>query len=350
MTTAQIFQYWYLSTHFNFDNLANLVDSVSTTLPYSLLYFKLITFWRKRGLFKNILTTMATDWTYSSTGKLDTNTMISKADLSNRCSKLIMCVYTLAVFFYSSVFVEIIRESDNTEFDMKSREFLIKMEFPFASYNSPMYECILLVQFFQLMAIASAIGMLDALIITLIFHSGGQIEMMHQALAEISIKNEKRELPKETMKSLVDRHYKIINFSKDVENLFSYIALLQLLCNTLIICCIGFLIIISLDTDQNFKTIIRTLFFYAAITLEAFVFCFAGEYLSSKSTSINNAVYNSVWYLLQPNDSRGLLLLMVRSQKQLTITAGKFGDLSLEGFANMLKASVSYVSVLYAMY
>lgn len=68
--------------------------------------------------------------------------------------------------------------------------------------------------------------------------------MMHQALAEISIKNEKRELPKETMKSLVNRHYKIINFSKDVENLFSYIALLQLLCNTLIICCIGFLMII----------------------------------------------------------------------------------------------------------
>lgn len=119
-------------------------------------------------LFKNILTTMATDWTHSSTGKLDTNAMISKADLSNRCSKLIMCVYTIAVFFYTSVFVEIIREIDNTEFDMKSREFLIKMEFPFVSYNSSMYKCILLVQFFQLMAIASAIGMLDALIITLV--------------------------------------------------------------------------------------------------------------------------------------------------------------------------------------
>lgn len=48
MMCAQIFQYQYIINHIGFDNLADLIDSVSTTLPYSLLCFKLISFWIKR--------------------------------------------------------------------------------------------------------------------------------------------------------------------------------------------------------------------------------------------------------------------------------------------------------------
>lgn len=48
MMCAQIFQYRYIINHIGFNNLADLIDSVSTTLPYSLLCFKLINFWTKR--------------------------------------------------------------------------------------------------------------------------------------------------------------------------------------------------------------------------------------------------------------------------------------------------------------
>lgn len=48
MMCAQIFQYRYIINHIDLDNLADLIDSVSTTLPYSLLCFKLINFWTKR--------------------------------------------------------------------------------------------------------------------------------------------------------------------------------------------------------------------------------------------------------------------------------------------------------------
>ncbi|XP_076235923.1 odorant receptor 47a-like [Calliopsis andreniformis] len=125
---------------------------------------------------------------------------------------------------------------------------------------------------------------------------------------------------------------------------------MQFLCNTIIICSIGFVIIVSFNTDQNFKIMLKICFFYIAITLEAFIFSFAGEYLTNKTTSINFAAYDSLWYYFEPTETRAILLLMVRSQKRLTVTTGKFGDLSLESFANMLKASVSYMSVLYAMY
>lgn len=48
---------------------------------------------------------------------------------------------------------------------------------------------------------------------------------------------------------LVHRHRKIIALSENIENLFSIIALLQLLWNTLIICCSGFMIILVREID-----------------------------------------------------------------------------------------------------
>ncbi|XP_017792696.1 PREDICTED: putative odorant receptor 71a [Habropoda laboriosa] len=350
MTVVQIFQYRYIIKHLDGSNLANLIDSVGTTLPYSLLYVKLIIFWTKRGIFENMLVGMSNDWSNSSSTKFDINAMISKAELAYRYSKVIMSTYAIAVFAYTSVFFEFMRHDNDGEYDLKSRELLMKMDLPFAYYKTPTYQWVFVVQFLQLLINASAIGMLDALIITLIFHIGGQIEMLQKALTNISIKDEKHRLSRNTTKSLIHRHHRIIINSDSIESLFSYIALMQWLCNTLVICCIGFLIVIAFNTDGNIKTFIKTLLFYIAITMEAFIFSFAGEYLSNKSLSISNAAYSSPWYLLDPQDRHIIILLMIRSQRRLTITAGKFMDLSLEGFANILKASASYISVLYAMY
>ncbi|KAF3054440.1 Odorant receptor 346, partial [Nylanderia fulva] len=62
----------------------------------------------------------------------------------------------------------------------------------------------------------------------------------------------------------------------------------------------------------------------------AFTFCFAGEYLTNKTSSIGDAVYNSCWYEANSKDSRFIVFMIMRSQKQLTITIGKVLDLSME--------------------
>ncbi|XP_050600412.1 odorant receptor 22c-like isoform X1 [Bombus affinis] len=350
MMSAQVFQYRYIIKHINSGNLADIVDSVSTTLPYSLLFFKIISFWIKRGIFKNILIGMSRDWIDTSTAKLNVHVMINKAELAYRCSNLIIGVYASAVCIYGGMFLEFSRQDQDDGFNITSRQLLIKMDLPFAYYESPMYEYVFVVQFLQLLATGISIAMLDALIITLILHIGGQIEMLHEALENISIKDEKHGSLRNVIKSLTDHHYRIILNSEYIEKLFSYIALMQLLCNTIVICCIGFLIIVAVNSYGDIKILMKILLFYIAITLEAFIFSYAGEYLSSKSLSVSSSAYGSSWYLLEPRNRRVVILLMIRSQRSLTITAGKFMDLSMIGFATILKASASYVSVLYAMY
>lgn len=74
-------------------------------------------------------------------------------------------------------------------------------------------------------------------------HIGGQIDIMQQEVGEIRAKDKEYDLPMTFMRSLITKHHKIIAFSESIERLFSHIALLQFFSNTMIICCIGFLIV-----------------------------------------------------------------------------------------------------------
>jgi hypothetical protein len=50
-----------------------------------------------------------------------------------------------------------------------------------------------------------------------------------------------------TMKNLIGKHQKIIMFTENIESLYCYIALMQFVSNTLIICSIGFVIVVVRD-------------------------------------------------------------------------------------------------------
>lgn len=50
---------------------------------------------------------------------------------------------------------------------------------------------------------------------------------------------------------------------------------------------------------------------------------------------IGDAVYESLWYDLNPSQNRDMQIMIVRSQKQLTLTIGKVAELSLKQFANV---------------
>lgn len=50
---------------------------------------------------------------------------------------------------------------------------------------------------------------------------------------------------------------------------------------------------------------------------------------------IGDAAYKSLWYDLKPDQNKFILLIILRSQRRLTITAGKMMDLSLEEFTTV---------------
>lgn len=95
--------------------------------------------------------------------------MVDKAVLSHRCSKLVIGIYSTAVLLYSTASIDF-RKNVGAD----CRELLIKMELPFGFCESPIYEIVMFVQFIHLLAVAWAICVIDALIVTLVSGEVGE--------------------------------------------------------------------------------------------------------------------------------------------------------------------------------
>ncbi|KAL6254518.1 hypothetical protein P5V15_014571 [Pogonomyrmex californicus] len=345
---VQYYQYAYVFIHFELDDLGLLMDSLSLTLAYSLAFLKLLVLWRNRRIFYYIVKIIDQDWSECVINDSYKSTMTGMADLSRRFANTVFSIYAFSSFFLSIGEHFLQSTNDVNQFGNSSRELPIKMEFPFDVSKSPIFECFLIGQFFYDMVIAFVVCLINALLVALVLHVSGQIDIMRQDLDEISNGKYDRSTFLVIIKGLICRHQKIITLSENIENLYTHIALMQVLWNTLVMCCTGFVIIITIDAGDR-ASLIKSVSYYIAIVLEAFIYCFAGEFLSAKSKSIGDAIYASLWYNMPPSDSRIILFMILRCQKRLTITAGRVMDLTLEGFTSIMKASVSYISVLNAM-
>ncbi|XP_050476637.1 odorant receptor 63a-like [Bombus huntii] len=207
---------------------------------------------------------------------------------------------------------------------------------------------------------------------------------MCQTSSETPYKNEKQ------LKFFISRHQEIILFAEKIEKFFTYIALSQLITNTLIICCLGYLIVLVSNSslfginssyekmsfwifdilirvnlsrfklyyqpktfyiysmykrglrhyvlqiihiENGFPMFMKCVVFYISVCSEAFVYCFAGEYLNIKSKLIADTAYEFLWYDTHPSKSRLLIPVILRSQRGFSFTLGKFANLSMSTFA-----------------
>ncbi|XP_050600418.1 odorant receptor 13a-like isoform X1 [Bombus affinis] len=334
---GQTHQYNYIIKHYKVQTLIEIIDNISICLPFSLVCIKLVIAWTHQGLLHSILSTMEEECqTYA---VMDTNNLISKT--AHWCYRLtnIIISTTIAstVFYVIGVFTS---EGVNAT---TPRELLLKMDLPFDTSKSPTFELVIIVQYFYQASSAFIFAVFTGLLLMIVLHIGCQIDVMCQTSSAIPYKNEKQ------LKFFISRHQEIILFAEKIEKFFTYIALSQLITNTLIICCLGYLIVLIIHIENGFPMFMKCVVFYISVCSEAFVYCFAGEYLNIKSKLIADTAYEFLWYDTHPSKSRLLIPVILRSQRGFSFTLGKFANLSMSTFAAIMKASGSYISVLLAM-
>ncbi|XP_014480024.1 PREDICTED: odorant receptor 4-like [Dinoponera quadriceps] len=230
-----------------------------------------------------------------------------------------------------------------------TRPYVVTMHLPFDNNKQSVHATVVLLQFSYLLILSAGAATINSVLIILVLYLGGQIDIICRTLTQMPQRQNDRVVNATIMKEIIKKHQRIVTFSENIESLYTYIALILLLLNTLITCGLGFILVSSAGSPNFSKMLIKNLMFYCVINIETFVFCFAGEYLSAKSREIGEAAYGSPWYQSKFH-GRAVLFMIMRSQNQLTITMGKFMDLSLERFSTIVKASASYMSVLLAMY
>ncbi|XP_071568987.1 odorant receptor 4-like [Temnothorax nylanderi] len=347
---VQYFQYRYVFEHFKISELSNLVDSLPAALDYSLTLFKLISLWIHRRIIHQLVADMDNDWHECVNNDRHLYVMTITANISHFYSNIMLSINTISAVFYLLGDYAIRFVYLSGYYNVTLRQLPIKVQFPFDTQQSPIFELLVVTLFLHVMLNACTLSIVNALISTLVFHVSGQIDILCQEFKTISGKTFSYETCTSTLGTLIERQNRVYVFSENIEKLFSFIALMQVIWNTLVICSLGFIIIISFYIETSVITIVKTILTYFAVIMEIFILCFAGEYLNLKGKSIADAAYESLWYDLPSNQGKTVTFVVMRSQKQLMITAGRITNLSLETFTNIIKASASYVSVLHAIY
>lgn len=96
------------------------------------------------------------------------STMMTMADLSRRFSNIVFTVNGIGAFFLSIGEHLLQSMNDANRINNSSRELPLKMEFPFDVSESPIFECFLIGQFIYDLIIAFVVGLMDALLVTLV--------------------------------------------------------------------------------------------------------------------------------------------------------------------------------------
>ncbi|XP_018401481.1 PREDICTED: uncharacterized protein LOC108778727 [Cyphomyrmex costatus] len=384
--TVQFFQYQYVVIHFYIDNFSDLMDGVSSAMTYSLFIIKLIILWANQQTFSDILQMMAMDWRNCVLTDRSLRITTNKAKLSHRISSWIIGLQIGAIILYTCGVLSI-NTGNIQRMNVSAREHILKLKLPFQIDTVPIYMLVTILEFLNLAMCGYGTSMINSFIITLsmdapngvvilvksvlyyivinleafvycfvgeylnvkskmigdaaydslwydittkkkriillvilrsqkrltitigkimdlsldrfasILHIGGQIDILCEWLLKGFSKNMTHTVNGITVKALITKHQQIIMFSENIENLYTYIALMLFVSDTIIICCLGFIIITS--------------------------------------KMIGDAAYDSLWYDITTEKKRIILLVILRSQKRLTITIGKIMDLSLERFASV---------------
>ncbi|XP_076637325.1 putative odorant receptor 92a [Colletes latitarsis] len=340
-------QFWYCASYSQTESLPDLLDNLSVILSDLVTFIKLIVIWFNYRLFSDILTIVFEDWNNLTLTERNKHVMVDKAILASRISKFFLGVYSMTCILYAASTL-LFPDDTGEELTSNEKKLLFKMKFPFETTSFPIYEIILITQFVLEYSIAVITSMLIALFAALVLHVGSQIDIICEEIMEFS--NYYAEERPRAIKNLITKHQRIICLSENIKVVFTYVSLVQFLANILAMCFLGFILLYYIGTEEGPTIITRWFPYYVTVNCEAFVLCYTGEYLSSKSQNISKTVYSMLWYKLNTRESRIILLLLLRAQKKLTLTAGKFVELSLETFTNMIKASASYASILLAVY
>ncbi|XP_076640945.1 odorant receptor 4-like isoform X3 [Halictus rubicundus] len=335
---CQFYQYKYAIRHITTDGFVDTIYSLSITLAYTSTVGYLVIAWINHGVIREIISTMEGDCAKYAT--LDKINAISKTgNLSFRLTCTLPALHILAAICVT-VGTLVIPEST----DSNQRQLLVDMDLPFDTSQSPIYELVLAAQIIFQGIVGYTYCMFSTFLLMLILHAGCVIDILCYIITHSMSSQDE-----EHFRFIAMRHQEIILFTKRIERLFSYIAFCQLLSSTPLMCGLGYQLITAVQVENGLPVIVRCSVLYFAVWLEIFVYCFAGEYLNTKSKMIVDAIYDTSWYNLQPTTGRGLVLLILKSQAGLPLTIGKFSSLSLQTFANFMKASMSYMGVLFAM-
>ncbi|KAL0129879.1 hypothetical protein PUN28_001860 [Cardiocondyla obscurior] len=147
---------------------------------------------------------------------------------------------------------------------------------------------------------------------------------------------------------LVKRHKYLIKLARELAEMISFVLLIQLFIISILLCIMGFQLIVQLG-KSNVILITKNLMVQSTFLMQLTLYGVIGNYLKTEMEEIGVSVYQSTWYKFPSKLRKTLILIIMCSESPVTLQAGNFIVVNLATYVSILKASLSYLSVLRVM-
>nr|ALT31655.1 odorant receptor 1 [Cnaphalocrocis medinalis] len=149
----------------------------------------------------------------------------------------------------------------------------------------------------------------------------------------------------ETLKNCFRQHQVLIRCVEKFAATYSYGFMTQLLSSMAAICVV--MVQVSQDAS-SFKSIrlVTSLAFFMAMIIQLAIQCFTANELTLQAGRVADAVMQCKWERMSPRLRRQLVLVTVRAQRPLRLSAAGFANMNNDCFLAIMKAAYSYYAVL----
>ncbi|XP_011156943.3 odorant receptor 43a [Solenopsis invicta] len=322
-----------------------VIDILHITLPLLTVPVKYIIMRTKRKVFLSIVDMMAEDWMAFKSNK-ERSVMIKRA----RTARLVVIIgYIFSIIAMSTVIIfpsfgiQVIHISNLTE---NQKPLPLEAYHFYDTNKSPQFELTYFLHSITIFFATIIYMSVDIFLLLVTLHICGQLENFKCRLVNlVSCTNFSKAL-----NDVVSSHLRLIRFADNIENMYCAMMLIMVLHFGIVFCLSGFLFTLLLTNRKMNKTILAQVYYSIILLImllaNTFIYCFAGELIMEECDGVYRATCDLEWYKLKARKARNIILLMIRLNHPLQITAGKIIPLTMATFCSIIKTSSGYISFL----
>ncbi|CAL1677721.1 unnamed protein product [Lasius platythorax] len=141
----------------------------------------------------------------------------------------------------------------------------------------------------------------------------------------------------------IRRHAEAIQFATAIESLYRLPFFIHLIINGSLISIVGFQV---MTNKENINRLLPYVSYLNALLFNTFFENWQGQKIIDCNEKVHESAYKLQWYRMPIVSQKLLIMIMMRSNKPLTITAGKFIVLSYVTFNAVMRTAFSYFTLL----
>ena len=210
-----------------------------------------------------------------------------------------------------------------------SMYYATNLWFPFVKDNTAAFPFIQLwIQWIAYLAI-SFMFVSNTMIYTLVTIISMEFDSLKNDLKFIKLKP--KEKYSEKMAYFIDRHNKLLDASDKLKIIFEPILFCNFLVSSLIMCVASFQMLTTASDSLTYLVDVNCLGLFA---IQVWLLCYLGQKIIDSSAEVADDIYGCDWTDLDNYEfKKQMIIVMIRAQRPMKLTAMGYADMSLETFA-----------------